>query len=287
MNNSKHWDEGYTRFNNNFWLNKELDPYELKLWGILLTFVRYDLPKEIGTGYLSSVSNIGISKVTRAIKKFEELGYITILNRGGGSTPKTISINHNGYAANIEGGPLPKERGALSKRTGGPLPKERGALYERTGGPLPKERGAPVRKNYKELTNKELNKKEITNKYIYSPIDKKNTDQTINTPNKYDTEINEVINHLNLKASVNFRPNSKSCHKFISARLRDGYSVDDLKDVIDSKVDDWFADPKMRPYLRPSTLFNEEKFEGYVNLNSKKLKDSLDKKLLNLIKRED
>jgi hypothetical protein len=34
--------------------------------------------------------------------------------------------------------------------------------------------------------------------------------------------------------------------------------------VIDLKCTDWLSNPRYRKYLRPATLFNEEKFSQYV-----------------------
>ena len=36
------------------------------------------------------------------------------------------------------------------------------------------------------------------------------------------------------------------------------------KAVIDSKKSQWLNDPKMSGYLRPQTLFQEGKFQGYL-----------------------
>jgi hypothetical protein len=48
--------------------------------------------------------------------------------------------------------------------------------------------------------------------------------------------------------------------------LKEGNTVEKLKKVIDVMVDRWSADPKMKDYLRPSTLFNREKFAQYAGL---------------------
>ena len=43
-----------------------------------------------------------------------------------------------------------------------------------------------------------------------------------------------------------------------------GYSVEDMRTVIDRKCAEWSGDEKMRTYLRPSTLFGP-KFAEYLN----------------------
>lgn len=74
----------------------------------------------------------------------------------------------------------------------------------------------------------------------------------------------EVINYLNQKTNRNYRINNKSTRRFINARLKDGYKLEDLKKVIDFKVQQWLHNPKMKTFLRPSTLFSPTNFENYV-----------------------
>ena len=46
--------------------------------------------------------------------------------------------------------------------------------------------------------------------------------------------------------------------------MKEGFKEDDFIKVIDNKVKSWTG-TKWENYLRPSTLFNAEKFEGYLN----------------------
>lgn len=73
----------------------------------------------------------------------------------------------------------------------------------------------------------------------------------------------KVIQYLNDKTGRKFRavPSQK---KFIDARIAEGATVDDLIAVIDRKCLEWLDDPKFSQYLRPSTLFNAEKFNTYI-----------------------
>ena len=75
----------------------------------------------------------------------------------------------------------------------------------------------------------------------------------------------KIIDHLNQKTGSKFTATDSNA-KFIAARLSEGYITDDLILVVDQKTNDWLHDPKMREYLRPATLFNAEKFSGYVGL---------------------
>ena len=78
-------------------------------------------------------------------------------------------------------------------------------------------------------------------------------------------QCSEVVSYLNQKASTAYRDKGKATTQFISARLNEGFSVEQLKLVIDKKVLQWKDDEKMKKYLRPATLFNSEKFEAYLN----------------------
>ena len=84
-------------------------------------------------------------------------------------------------------------------------------------------------------------------------------------PNIYKSECKEVIDYLNEKAKTKYKY-ADSNIKYISARLREGFSVDDCKTVIDKKCLDWMG-TEYEQYLRPKTLFSPEKFEGYLNAN--------------------
>lgn len=75
----------------------------------------------------------------------------------------------------------------------------------------------------------------------------------------------QIIDYLNEKASSNFKHNSEATKRLIRARWAEGNRLDDFKKVIDNKTSDWINDDKMKKYLRPSTLFNASKFEGYLN----------------------
>lgn len=85
-------------------------------------------------------------------------------------------------------------------------------------------------------------------------------------------QIKDVLGYFNLKASTNYSINSAKNREHISARLKEGYSVEVLKEVIDKKVKEW-AGTQMEKYIRPMTLFNSAKFESYVNQKSEQITD--------------
>lgn len=73
----------------------------------------------------------------------------------------------------------------------------------------------------------------------------------------------EIVTYLNQKSGKNFSPKTASTQKHIKARFAEGRTLQNFMSVIDIKVKQWKADPKMSPFLRPETLFGT-KFEGYL-----------------------
>ena len=87
--------------------------------------------------------------------------------------------------------------------------------------------------------------------------------------------VERIINHLNSRCGTNFEPTTKKTIDFISARIKEGYGLEDFKTVIDKKADEW-ENTNMRTYLRPITLFGT-KFESYLNqLDGKCKKENKD-----------
>lgn len=106
----------------------------------------------------------------------------------------------------------------------------------------------PIPINY-QLT-KQLTNKDIKDIVVHSPTE----------PVPYQ----EVVEYLNQKTGKNFKHTSKVTQRHIRARLAEGFTVSDFKQVIDKKCSDWLRDQKMKEYLRPETLFGT-KFESYLN----------------------
>lgn len=77
-------------------------------------------------------------------------------------------------------------------------------------------------------------------------------------------DVADVINHFNSVTGQKLKASAKSHSENISARLSEGHSIEDLKMVIDSKYKEWVNDSKMAQYIRPSTLFQVGKFNGYL-----------------------
>lgn len=76
-------------------------------------------------------------------------------------------------------------------------------------------------------------------------------------------DVTEIVEYLNQAAGTSYKPNTPKTVRSIKTRMKEGFTVDDFKTVIDKKVSEW-AKTDMQKYLRPETLFGT-KFEGYLN----------------------
>lgn len=79
-----------------------------------------------------------------------------------------------------------------------------------------------------------------------------------------ETITKEIVEYLNIKTGKNFRPTTRVTKEKISARIDEGFTLDDMKKVVDIKILKWKGDSKMDDYLRPETLFGS-KMESYLN----------------------
>lgn len=77
-------------------------------------------------------------------------------------------------------------------------------------------------------------------------------------------DVKEIISYLNLQTGKNFKANAGTNRTLISARLGEGYTVVEIKKMIETMTSKW-QNTKMQIYLRPETLFNATKFQTYIN----------------------
>uniref|UniRef100_UPI00359C152B conserved phage C-terminal domain-containing protein n=1 Tax=Lactococcus garvieae TaxID=1363 RepID=UPI00359C152B len=77
----------------------------------------------------------------------------------------------------------------------------------------------------------------------------------------------EIIDYLNEKTNRNFKI-VEAHKKFIRARWKEGYQLEDFKTVIDNMIVNWqgkeFNGVPAENYLQPKTLFSS-KFDSYLN----------------------
>lgn len=130
-----------------------------------------------------------------------------------------------------------------------------------------KEQAENKQKTNEQQTN---NKQTTTTKEIKNKRNKESKNIYTSLPeDKNITEIVEtVIQMLNVetdkKDGEGFSPRAKKNVELISALIRDGYTLNDLKTVIEKKCDSWLTDPVMKSNLRPSVLFGD-KFDEYLH----------------------
>lgn len=76
----------------------------------------------------------------------------------------------------------------------------------------------------------------------------------------------EIIEYLNVKTGSKFKATTKPYIQAIRSRLKEGYTVNDFKTVIDKKCREWQG-TKLEKYLTPKTLFAPSHFDTYLNSN--------------------
>ena len=91
----------------------------------------------------------------------------------------------------------------------------------------------------------------------------------------------EIIEYLNSKTGSKFKPSTKPYIVAIQARLKEGYTVDDFKTVINKKCEEW-AGTKMEKYLTPKTLFAPSHFDQYLNANIKPTLNNTEKRIMEI-----
>lgn len=126
-------------------------------------------------------------------------------------------------------------------------------------------------------TNIQNTKKQNTNNILsckVSNAEENNDKVKTETYKEIIDYMNTVNEHqsFNVKQIFYYRYNSKDTKSHINARLREGYTINDFKDVIwwgyrkfvefEFKTQNGESSVK---YFRPSTLFSEKHFEEYLN----------------------
>lgn len=149
---------------------------------------------------------------------------------------------HN-YRADIEINEYQKRQSTARSngRKGGRPPKPKGLETQSVNLANPKETG--LKANKEQVTS---NHKQVTS----------NNEQEI-LCNQSNVDFIDCLTHLKHVTGRGFKVSPD-----LIARLKD-YSVTDVKHVIEYKAREWMGKPEQK-YLRPQTLFNRSKFEGYL-----------------------
>ena len=106
---------------------------------------------------------------------------------------------------------------------------------------------------------------EQSSEYIFPKwLDENSIKDLEKTKNK---ELWIPIVYLNQVANKRYKFVDKT-KKFLLARFNEGYTLEDFKQVIDVKTEEWKDNPEFFKYLRPETLFGS-KFDSYLNQKPK------------------
>lgn len=97
---------------------------------------------------------------------------------------------------------------------------------------------------------------------IHQKMEDNNT--SINNNKKYIKSSEEVIEYLNSKTGKRFRICQSNQKKIITV-LKEGYSIDECKQVIDTKCEQWLHNSEFQKNLNPKTLFSLDNFDRYLN----------------------
>lgn len=90
----------------------------------------------------------------------------------------------------------------------------------------------------------------------------RNKEDNIYSP-RFHADCAEIVGYLNTVTGSRYKTSGKKTRSLIKARMADGFTVEDFREVIDKKAAEWKG-TDMAKFLRPETLFGP-KFEGYLN----------------------
>ncbi|MCR1878957.1 conserved phage C-terminal domain-containing protein [Limosilactobacillus reuteri] len=116
------------------------------------------------------------------------------------------------------------------------------------------------------LLNTDIQNTDNTNKRLTK--DNKGQAQPAQSP--IAAQRREVIQYLNQKTGKHFKPDADGNKRIIEPRLKEGYTVDEMKKIIDNMYSLWhgvtFRNGELGDnYLKPETLFRSSKIDGYLN----------------------
>ena len=89
-------------------------------------------------------------------------------------------------------------------------------------------------------------------------------EKNVNKLNEINTNASFILAYLNEKTGHKYKP-TKASLSFIAARLKEGFTVDDCKKVIDTMYQNW-KDTEMEKYLTYTTLFRPANFQRYLDM---------------------
>lgn len=212
---------------------------------------------------ISEAIGVSETKVDKALKLFEKVGYIKMKSDRRGrlisltfeelqtkphTTPSQENVNYcTDTAQSTDNQECCNADGETPHNNA-----EFGGFETKTKPKQSRNKTETKPKQNQNAYTKEINKENKRNKDILS--------------SNLDT-VKSVVDYLNEKCGTKYKHSSAETQRLIVARLNQGFSLEDFKQVIDNKVADWGNDSQMSKFLRPQTLFSN-KFESYLNQSS-------------------
>ncbi|WP_312993204.1 replication protein [Achromobacter animicus] len=280
-NTSPQVEDGHTRLANELLEAMCRAGFSARQWAVVMAVVRktYGYGKkadDISLGQLSSMTGIAKPHVSRAVNDLIVAG---VLRRSAGTFGNSLSLNKR-YKQWALGGAaqavtdsvtqgLPKEQPGLPEQqplegvtdtaTGVTDSATASGVTDSVTGVTDSVRvtdsvtqGLPIREPQKETIQKK--EKPLSGKPDSAPPCQRETDAA-----------EAIIAHLNEVTGSSFKP-VESNLRLVRGRLGEGYTVEEIRAVIDAKRAEWFGNPRWGKYLRPATLFNATNFAQYAGL---------------------
>lgn len=210
---------------------------------------------------ISEAIGVSETKVDKALKLFEKVGYIKMKSDKRG---RLISLAFDKLRTKPHTTPLQK---SVDYCTDTVQPTDN-QEYCNADDETPHnnaefggfETETKPKQNQSETETKPKQNRSAYTKEINKEINKGNKDILLSN---LDT-VKSVVDYLNEKCGTKYKHSSTETQRLIVARLNQGFSLEDFKQVIDNKVADWGNDSQLSKFLRPQTLFSN-KFESYLN----------------------
>lgn len=220
---------------------------------------------------LATIFRRPLPTIRLALSTFESFGMIEIIETESGDD--VITIPNWEKHQNVDG--MDKIREQTRQRVAKHREKQRLALgCNATCNDTVTKCNATEEEKEKEEEEEKEKEEEKENNNIASQSDSWNESLNESLRVSYHESYKAIIEYLNECAGTNYRASSKKTQSCIHARLKEGFTIEDFKIVIDKKCTEWIG-TEYEKFLRPETLFGT-KFEGYLNarINPKHTKSS-------------
>ena len=98
--------------------------------------------------------------------------------------------------------------------------------------------------------------------------------------NKYNINFDKLLSFINSKTGRNFKVINKTVKGKYLARLKDGYSKQDILDAVSNSIKSDFHKEKNFKYLTPEFFSRSETLDKYSNTNNKPKENNVNKSLI-------